>query len=181
MKQQTTTWWLACGTLLWALLGPGHTQDSVPPQAIAVSTGTRVSLEYTMRLDSKDNQEILESNTSTAPFVYVQGSHQVVPGLEKALEGMKVGEQKEIAVPPEEGYGVLDKMALMEVEKAQIPADAQTVGATLQGQTAEGQVMHVKVAEVKDTTIVLDLNHPLAGKTLYFAIKVLDVQKSAEQ
>ena len=69
----------------------------------------------------------------------------------------------------------------MEVEKAQIPADAQTVGATLQGQTAEGQVMHVKVAEVKDTTIVLDLNHPLAGKTLYFDVKVLDIQKPTAQ
>jgi FKBP-type peptidyl-prolyl cis-trans isomerase SlyD len=94
---------------------------------------------------------------------------------------MKVGEYKEIVVPPEEGYGVLDNTALMEVEKAQIPPEAQTVGAMLQGQTAEGQVMHVKVAEVKDTTIVLDLNHPLAGKTLYFAIKVLDIQQSTNQ
>jgi FKBP-type peptidyl-prolyl cis-trans isomerase SlyD len=163
------------------MLGTGNTQGDTPQQALSVSSGTRVSLEYTLRLDSKDNQKILESNTGTTPFVYVQGSHQVVPGLEKALEGMKVGEYKEIVVPPEEGYGVLDNTALMEVEKAQIPPEAQTVGAMLQGQTAEGQVMHVKVAEVKDTTIVLDLNHPLAGKTLYFAIKVLDIQQSTGQ
>jgi FKBP-type peptidyl-prolyl cis-trans isomerase SlyD len=169
--------WFTCGALLWAMLGTGSTQPTAPEAVSAVSGGTRVSLEYTLRLNSKDNPEVLESNVGGEPFIYLQGSQQVVPGLEKALEGMKVGEQKAIAVPPEEGYGVVDKEALTEVDKAEIPADAQTVGATLQGQTAEGQVMEVKVVEVKDTTVVLDLNHPLAGKTLYFDIKVLDIQK----
>lgn len=180
MKQRMTLW-LTCGALFWMMLGTGSAQTGTPEPASTVSAGTRVSLEYTLRLDSKDNKEVLESNVGNKPFVYVQGSQQVVPGLEKALEGMKVGEQKAVAVPPEDGYGVMDKEAMMEVDKAQIPAEAQTVGATLQGQTDEGQVMQVKVAEVKDATVVLDLNHPLAGKTLYFDIKVLEIQKPTVQ
>lgn len=180
MKQRMT-FWLTCGALLWAMLGTGSAQTDASEPVSTISPGTHVSLEYTLRLDSKDNKDVLESNVGSKPFMYVQGSQQVVPGLEKALEGMKVGEQKAVAIPPEEGYGVVDKEAMMEVDKAQIPADAHTVGATLQGQTAEGQVMQVKVAEIKDVTVVLDLNHPLAGKTLYFDIKVLDIQKPTAQ
>jgi FKBP-type peptidyl-prolyl cis-trans isomerase 2 len=101
--------------------------------------------------------------------------------LEKALEGMKVGESKQVTVPPEEGYGTVDKEAFVEVAKDQIPPDAQTVGAQLQGQNASGQQVRARVAEVKDNTVVVDFNHPLAGKTLYFDVRVLNIQQATGQ
>ena len=118
------------------------------------------------------------------PLIYVQGSHAIIPGLEKAMEGMKAGENRQITVKPEEGYGKVEAEALVEVDKKQVPPDAQKGGAQLQGQNEQGQVFTARVLEVKDEKILLDFNHPLAGKTLYFDIKVLsvkEVQKGQEQ
>jgi FKBP-type peptidyl-prolyl cis-trans isomerase SlyD len=94
---------------------------------------------------------------------------------------MKTGESKQVKVPPEEGYGTVDKEAFLEVAKDKIPPDAQTVGAQIQGQNASGQPVRARVAEVKDNTVVVDFNHPLAGKTLYFDIKVLNIQQTPGQ
>ena len=111
------------------------------------------------------------------PLVYVQGSHAIIPGLEKAMEGMKTGENRQITVKPEEAYGKVEAEALVEVDKKQVPPDAQKVGAQLQGQNEQGQVFTARVLEVKDEKILLDFNHPLAGKTLYFDIKVLNIKE----
>ncbi|ODS31370.1 MAG: FKBP-type peptidyl-prolyl cis-trans isomerase [Candidatus Scalindua rubra] len=79
---------------------------------------------------------------------------------------------------PEEGYGPVDQNAFLEVKKEQVPQDALKVGALLQGQNANGQNVHARVVEIKEYTVMLDFNHPLAGQTLYFDVKVLDVQKA---
>ncbi|NGZ60908.1 MAG: peptidylprolyl isomerase, partial [Nitrospira sp. LK265] len=76
---------------------------------------------------------------------------------------------------PTEGYGTIDPKAFQEIDKKMIPADAQKVGTQLEGKTAEGKKVFPRVSEVKNDTVVLDFNHPLAGKTLYFDVKVLDV------
>lgn len=161
---------LLCG-LLSAVSIPAHAQEQPP----TVSSGMQVSVEYTLKLD---DQAVFDSNVGSEPLIFVQGAHQIVPGLEKALEGMKVGESKQVTVAPDEGYGVVNHEAFLEVEKARVPAEAHNVGATLQGQTANGQVVRARVAEIKDGTVVLDFNHPLAGKTLYFEVKVLEIQQA---
>jgi FKBP-type peptidyl-prolyl cis-trans isomerase SlyD len=158
--------------MLWTLGAVwGHAQSA----PTTVTPGTQVSLEYTLTLD---DEQVLDSNVGSEPFTYVHGSHQIVPGLEKALEGMKVGERKQITVPPEEGYGIVRPEAIVEVDKSRVPPDARQVGARVQGQNADGQTFRATVAELKDDTVVLNFNHPLAGKTLHFDVKVLDIKQT---
>lgn len=141
--------------------------------AVTIATGTKVSLEYTLRLEDKT---VVDSNVDKEPLTYTQGKNQIIPGLEKELEGMKAGESKQVTIKPEEGYGPVDPRAFQEIGKDRIPADAREVGTYLQGQDSQGRPFRARVAEVKDKSVVLDLNHPLAGKTLFFTVKVLQVQ-----
>jgi FKBP-type peptidyl-prolyl cis-trans isomerase SlyD len=143
-----------------------------------VSEGKNVSLEYTLTLDDKS---VVESNVGKQPLTYTQGTHQIIPGLEKALEGLKVGDTKEVTVPPADGYGEIDPNARQEVQKKLIPPNALVVGTRLQGKTPDGHTVYPRVAEIKDDTVVLDFNHPLAGKTLHFNVKVLDIQQAQPQ
>ncbi len=166
--------WCTAGLLVAILTGTGLLAAGAQKDKLAVTSGMRVSIEYTLKLDDKT---VLESNVGAKPFTYVQGAHQIIPGLEKALEGMKIGERKQVTVKPEEGYGLVKKEAFLEVKKEQIPPEALKVGARVQGRDARGRIIRARVAEVKDKTVVLDFNHPLAGKTLYFDIKVVDIQK----
>lgn len=142
-----------------------------------VSKGKHVSLEYTLKLNEKD---VLESNVGGEPMTYVQGAEEIVPGLEKALEGMLVGEKKHIAVKPADAYGEVDQKAIQEVKKALVPEHAWKVGAELEARGPEGQSLFPHVTEVKEDSIVLDFNHPLAGKTLYFDVKILDIRTEAK-
>ena len=140
---------------------------------MTVSEGKSISMEYTLTLE---NKEVLDSNVGGEPLTFTQGSHQIIPGLETALDGMKAGERKQVTVAPEEGYGKIDPQAIQEVPIDQIPPDARKVGVQLQGKDGQGRVVHPTVTEVKEQVVVLDFNHPLAGKTLYFDVKILDIQ-----
>lgn len=139
---------------------------------MTVTQGKEVAIEYTLKLE---DQTVVDSNVGDTPLTYLHGSHQIVSGLEKALEGMKVGESKKVKVNPEEGYGPIDQAAFMEADKKLIPEDALKVDTLLQGQDRNGHVFTARVAEIRDQTVVLDLNHPLAGKTLYFDVRVLNI------
>ena len=143
-----------------------------------VKDGTVVSLQYT--LSSEDGKPI-ESNKGKDPLKYTQGSHQIVPGLEKGLAGMKVGEERRVKVKPEEGYGTVDPKGFQEFPKEKIPSEGLKVGAVLMAKGPQGQQVPVRVHEIKDKTVVLDLNHPMAGKTLVFDVKVLDIQPATVQ
>lgn len=138
----------------------------------AIAAGKEVSLEYTLRLET---EEVIESNVGEKPLTYVHGRNQIIPGLESALEGMQVGDRKEVTVLPEDAYGPVMPEAFQEVPRDRIPADAQRVGARLQGRDPSGQVVHARVAQVKEQSLILDFNHPLAGKTLIFAVKVVGI------
>ena len=139
---------------------------------MTVSNGKQVTLEYTLKLD---DQSVVDTNVGKEPLKVTQGSHQIVPGVEKALEGMAVGEKKQVTVAPTEGYGTVDPKAFQEVDKKLVPAEAQKVGTQLEGKTAEGRKVFPRVSQVKTDTVVLDFNHPLAGRTLHFDLQVLDV------
>src|SRR5712691_10653610 len=156
--------------VLAMVVPPGVSQVADPQPKVA--EGKLVSLEYTLTLDDKS---VVESNVGAKPLTYTHGSHQLIPGLEKALEGMAVGDTKQVTVAPADGYGEPDPKALQEVQKQLIPPDALKVGARLQGKTPNGRTVYPRVAEVKEDTVVLDFNHPLAGKTLHFAVKILDI------
>jgi FKBP-type peptidyl-prolyl cis-trans isomerase SlyD len=144
--------------------------------ANVVKDGSVVSLEYTL---SGEDGKTIESNKGKEPLKYTHGGQQIVPGLEKGLAGMKPGEEKRVKVKPEEGYGPVDPKGFQEFPKDKIPSEALKVGAMLTAKGPQGQQIPVRVHEIKEKTVVLDLNHPMAGKTLVFDIKVLDVQPAS--
>jgi len=149
--------------------------ESQKEESITVSSGKKVSIEYTLTLEDKS---VVDTNVGSEPLSFVQGSHNIISGLENALEGLKIGDSKQVTVEPENGYGPVDQKAVMEVSREQIPQDALKVGSQLQGQNPDGQVVHALVKEIKEQTVMLDFNHPLAGKTLHFDVKIIDIQES---
>ena len=140
---------------------------------MTIAEGKTVSIEYTLTLEDK---EVIDTNVGGQPLTYVHGSNQIIPGLEKAMEGMQEGESMNVTVEPEEGYGHTIEEAIIEVEKEQLPPEVFKVGAQVQGQGQEGQVVRGQVTGIDGDTAVIDFNHPLAGKTLFFDIKVLDIK-----
>jgi FKBP-type peptidyl-prolyl cis-trans isomerase SlyD len=144
---------------------------------VAIEKGSSVKIEYTLK---DDKGAVLDTNAGKDALAFTQGSQQIIPGLDKALLGMKVGDTKKVTVKPEEAYGVVDPKAEAEVPKTALPEGAAVVGTRLLARGQDGQPRPVTVKTVKDTTVVLDLNHPLAGKTLFFDVKVVSVEPPAK-
>ncbi|HEU4340700.1 MAG TPA: peptidylprolyl isomerase [Candidatus Binatia bacterium] len=145
-------------------------------QGQVVQEGALVSIEYTL---TDERGEVLESTIGKPPMTYVHGIGQVVPGLEKELTGLKIGARKKIRVEPQDGYGPADPKAFHEIPRDKIPPEAQKPGAMLMTKDTQGQSITMRVHEVKEKTIVVDFNHPLAGKTLNFEVKVVDIQAAS--
>ena len=160
---------LVIATSFSLALGEGSDKSS----SMSVSDGKTVSMEYSLTLEDK---KVLDSNVGGEPLNFTQGSHQIIPGLETALEGMKVGETKQVTVDPEQGYGPINPKAIQEVSIDKIPPEARKVGMRLQGKGPQGQMVNPIITEVKEKVVMLDFNHPLAGKKLFFDIKILDIK-----
>jgi FKBP-type peptidyl-prolyl cis-trans isomerase SlyD len=150
-----------------------HAAAEIEEKNITVTEGSNVSIEYTLALQDK---EVIDTNKGGQPLTFVYGASQIIPGLEKAMTGMKIGESRNVAVQPLEGYGPVLEEAIIEVGKDQLPPDAWQIGAHVQGQGPEGQVVRGQVKRLQDDKATIDFNHPLAGKTLFFEVKVLDIQ-----
>ena len=138
-----------------------------------VKEGMLVSFDYTLKgADGK----VIETSKGKEPLKYVHGQKMMIPGLEKELNGMKVGGEKHVTVKPDDAYGPINKNAFQEVPKEKLPPNGLKVGAVLQAKSAEGQVMAMRVHEIKEKTVIMDMNHPMAGKTLVFDVRVVDIQ-----
>ena len=144
---------------------------------VAIEKGSSVKIEYTLK---DDKGAVLDTNAGKDALAFTQGAQQIIPGLDKALLGMKVGDTKKVTVKPEDAYGVVDPKAEAEVPKTALPEGAAVVGTRLLARGQDGQPRPVTVKTVKDTTVVLDLNHALAGKTLFFDVKVVSVEPPAK-
>ncbi|MBI2986710.1 MAG: peptidylprolyl isomerase [Deltaproteobacteria bacterium] len=173
MKITTPLWIL---TLLGVLSFTSNIYAQAAEGDSVIKDGSMVSLEYTL---SDEKGKVIESNKGKQPLSYTQGHGQIIPGLEKELLGMKVGGTKSVRVKPEDAYGPVNPKAYQEVPKTNVPPEALKVGATLVAKNRQGQGIPVRVHEIKEKTVVMDFNHPLAGKTLSFNVKVLDI-KAAE-
>ncbi len=150
----------------------------VTPVRTVVSDGVIVRLQYTMRDDAGT---VLDTSADGAPLVFTQGEHQVIPGLERAVAGMGVGEEKHVSVAPEDAYGPVDLDAVAEVPREMIPADAQRAGQQLVARGPDGSTRIVRVKELRDATVILDLNHPFAGMVLHFAVRVVGLEGPASR
>mgnify|MGYP000844101971 FL=1 len=140
--------------------------------------GRVVSLHYIL---TDDLGVQLDSSRDREPFAYLHGYGNIIAGLETALEGCEAGFISAIRVAPAEGYGEYDPQAVFEAPRAQFPPgeDIQA-GMRVQGEGAQG-ILNFTVVDVNDQVVVLDANHPMAGKNLHFAVEVLAVRDATAQ
>ena len=135
--------------------------------------GSRVKVRYRGTL--ADGSEF-DSNLDGEPLEVRLGDGQVIDGFEEALRGMEAGEEKTFTLPPEKAYGARDDALVMTTSKDKLPADGVFEGVGVRIRLQDGRVADGTVTAIAEDAVTLDFNHPLAGKALTFAIKVVDVR-----
>ncbi len=136
--------------------------------------GDTVQLHYKGTLD---DGSVFDSSEGREPLEFTVGSGQIIPGLDKAIPGMKIGDEKTVRVEAEEAYGAVNPEARQTVPRGNLPPDVPLEkGLQLQAQTENGQTISVTVVEFSDDAVVLDANHPLAGKALTFDITLTGIK-----
>ena len=135
--------------------------------------GSTVKIHYTGKLD---DGTVFDSSRERDPLEFKLGSGMVIAGFDEAVNGMEVGENKSVSIPPEQAYGERSDKNVMEIKRETLPPEiTPEVGMKLQASAANGGVMIVTVTDVKDDTLTIDANHQLAGKTLNFDIELMEI------
>jgi len=142
-------------------------------ETVVIESGSSVTIEYTLKLDDGTT---VDSNVDGNPLSFTQGTGEILPALEEALLGAKVGDTQEVKLTADQGYGAVNPDAFQEVPLDKLPEDARTAGTMLMASAPDGQERPVRVHEVKEETIILDFNHPLAGQALTFDIEILAIE-----
>ena len=133
-----------------------------------------VKVHYTGTLDDGNT---FDSSRGREPLEFTMGQGQLIPGFEKAVEGLKVGDSTQVRIPADQAYGDVREDMIVEIEKDRFPEDiAPEIGMQLQINQPNGQPMPVTVRAVGDTHVTLDANHPLAGQALKFDIEIMEIK-----
>ncbi len=136
--------------------------------------GDTVAVHYTGTLD---NGEVFDSSRGRDPLEFEVGSGQVIPGFDQAVEGLAVGESREVRIEPDDGYGQPRDDLIVDVDRSQFPEEVEPqVGQQVQVQVAPGQNRVATITGIDDESITLDLNHPLAGKALTFEVELVEIR-----
>ena len=136
-------------------------------------SGDTVRIHYTGTLDDGTR---FDSSDGRDPLEFALGGGQVIPGFDSAVDGMAIGENKSVTIPPDQAYGERHEQLVQEIPKTALPEEMEpAVGMQLQSQSPDGQVMNLFVTEIADETITVDANHPLAGQALTFAIELVEI------
>jgi FKBP-type peptidyl-prolyl cis-trans isomerase SlyD len=147
---------------------------------LTIQPNTHVVIDYELR---DDDGELLDASEAEGgePITYVHGYGMLVPGLEAALVGLKVGDEREVVVPAEAGYGEYDEGLVLQLDRGEFPDPKQVeVGDEFVAESPDGDEITMNVVEVKDDVVVVDANHPLAGMTLRYRVKVRDVREATK-
>ena len=148
---------------------------------LSIQPNTHVILDYELRDDAG---ELLDASDAEdgEPIEYVHGYGMLVPGLEAALVGLRPGDEREVVVPAEAGYGERDESLVLSLDKGDLPQGAEggsvEVGDELVAESPEGDEIAMTVVELKDDVVVVDANHPLAGMTLHYQVKVVAIREA---
>jgi FKBP-type peptidyl-prolyl cis-trans isomerase SlyD len=143
-----------------------------------VQDGLVVSMEYTLTVDGEE----LDSSREAGPLQFLAGYDNIVPGLEREMVGMKIGESKDVLVLPVDGYGEFDDEAFMEVPRSEFPSDMELEeGLELGVSDEDGQHQLAFVESFTDEVVRLDFNHPLAGAELQFSVKVVGLREPTKE
>ena len=136
-----------------------------------IQNGKKVKIDYILYVCG----EVFDSSRGGEPLEYVHGRGQIIPGLERSLEGLKPGDERKVYVGPDDAYGPIHPQAIIQVPREQIQDSNVEVGMILSAKNAGGQTMQGVVTEVSESAVTVDFNHPLAGKELYFEITIVEV------
>jgi FKBP-type peptidyl-prolyl cis-trans isomerase SlyD len=151
----------------------------MPELNLTVKDDMVVGLDYTLRLD---DGEVIDSSTDREPLEFLQGRGQIILGLERALHGMAVGDEKRVVVAPGDGYGETDPEAFETVPRDVFPSELELKqGMRLNMRDQEGEVFTTYVAEIQPDGVLLDFNHPLAGETLHFDVKIASLRPATSE
>src|SRR5690242_19861207 len=138
-----------------------------------IRKGKVAELKYMLKNTSG---EVLDEADAQEPFTYLHGAHQIIPGLEAALEGLKKGDKKAVKIPPAQAYGEINEDLKLVVDRTKFPAGMKVEeGMQFQTETEDGEMIFT-VDAVNGDKITLDGNHPLAGEELHFEIEVLNIR-----
>ena len=144
---------------------------------MTVKEGSKVKVEYLGKLDNGEIFDRSDRSGKQEPLEFTIGNKQVIPGFESAVMGMKEGDSTTVELNPEDAYGEVREDLYHEVPKNALPKEQEPKeGMMLMMMSPQGQQIPAVIKEVKDEAIVLDLNHPLAGKKLIFDIKVVGIE-----
>ncbi|WP_110656409.1 peptidylprolyl isomerase [Salinicola halimionae] len=143
-----------------------------------IAQNSVVAFHYTL---TNDAGEVLDSSEGRDPLTYLHGSGNIIPGLEKELEGHGSGDKLKVAVAPDEGYGEVQPALVQEVPRDAFQGvDEVEPGMQFQAQTQEGPLM-VTITKVEGDTVTVDGNHPLAGEKLNFDVEIAEVREATEE
>jgi FKBP-type peptidyl-prolyl cis-trans isomerase SlyD len=145
---------------------------------LKVQDGQIVAMDYALHIDG----ELVDSSDGQEPLEFLQGAGNIIPGLEEALYGMAIGENKKVTVSPADGYGELDPEAFVEVPRAEFPTEIPLeIGTEIQVTDESGNPMFARIDSLSAEAVKLDFNHPLAGKTLNFDVTIIALRDATEE
>lgn len=143
-----------------------------------IEKNTVATIDYTL---TDPNGQVIDSSKGRQPLAYLHGASNIIPGLETALDGKNVGDNVNVTIPPEQGYGPRDPNLVQPVPRSNFQEIKEIrPGMQFQAQTADGARV-VTVVQVDDQNVTVDANHPLAGMELKFDVKIVDVRKATPE
>lgn len=138
-----------------------------------------VSMHYTLTDEAGNTMDSSEEND---PMTFLVGADQIIPGLERALMGLSIGDKKLVIVSPKDGYGERDEEMIQEFERSELPdADQLELEEVLEFEDEEGDTVEGSVIEITGEKVTVDFNHPLAGETLHFQTEIIDIRKASPE
>lgn len=137
-----------------------------------IQKDSKVEIDYTLTVDGK----VADTSKGRKPLEYTQGAGQIIIGLERALEGKNAGDKVSVDIPAKDAYGEVNPEAMRRVPKTAIQNIEQMKVGDIVGASAGGHTFRAKISEITDTEVVLDFNHPLAGKELHFDVEIVSVK-----
>ena len=138
-----------------------------------------IAIEYSLK-DANTNED-LDTNVGSKPLEFISGTQQIIPGLEKELVKLSVGDKTDILVKPEEAYGEVNSEDIQSLPKEQFAGVELIEGMTLYGTGENGETVQVIVKSIADDNVTIDYNHPMAGRTLMFTVSVLSLREATAE
>jgi FKBP-type peptidyl-prolyl cis-trans isomerase SlyD len=147
--------------------------------SLLIGNNVVATIHYTL---TDDSGEVIDSSQGSEPLTYLHGAGNLIPGLEKALEGSEADSSLQVRIPPEEGYGDVRPELIEAVPRAAFQGvDKVEPGMVFEARSADGQARRIVVKSINGDSVTVDANHPLAGVALNFDVQVVELREASEE